>query len=141
MNWRMIWTYAVNISKKLPWEKKTIVNCQQTHYSMRRSKKRRDVLDLKFMMVILCLNLFILQKKHKNSIRLEVNPEIQVSPAIVLLESTLLLPVCSQILNSSGRLNERTSLKMSNVDSLKYYEVAKDRRNYKWPLTCESVCW
>lgn len=98
---------------------------------MRRSKKRRDVLDLKFMMVILCLNLFILQKKHKNSIRLEVNPEIQVSPAIVLLESTLLLPVCSQILNSSGRLNERTSLKMSNVDSLKYYEVAKDRRNYK----------
>lgn len=95
---------------------------------MRRSKKRRDMLDLKFMMVILCLNVFILYKKF---IRIEVNPGIQVSPAIVLIESTLLLLVCSQILNSSGRLNGGTSLKMSNVDSLKYYEVAKDIRNYK----------
>lgn len=86
------------------------------------------MLDLKFMMVILCLNVFIL---HKKFIRIEVNPVIQVSPAIVLIESTLLLPVCSQILNSSGRLNGGTSLKMSNVDSLKYYEVAKDIRNYK----------
>lgn len=109
----MIWTYAVDISKKLPQGKKTIVNCQPTHYSMSRSKKRGDVLDLKFMMVILCLNVFIL---HKNFIRIEVNPGIQVSPAIVLIESTLLLPVCSQILNSSGRLNGGTSLKMSNVD-------------------------
>lgn len=79
-------------------------------------------------------------KLHKNFIRKEVNPEIRVSPAIVLMESTLSLSFCSQILNSSGRLNGGSSLKMSNVESLKYYEVAKDRRNYKLPLTCESVC-